>query len=331
MTELTNNDDHELKIAVIIPCYKVKQTVVDVISKIGPEVCSIYVVDDACPDMTGMYVANKCATNTRVEVLYHKNNQGVGGAVITGYRAAISDNHDILVKIDGDGQMNPALIPSFITPIKTGEADYTKGNRFFNIEDVQGMPAARLFGNAALSFVSKLSCGYWNVFDPTNGFTAIHAAIAKKLPLDKISKRYFFESDILFRLNCLRAKVLDIPMVACYGNEKSNMKIRVIIPEFCLKHLTNIVKRIFYNYFLRNFSIASLELILGLAFLTFGITFGLYEWLQSTITEIPATSGTVMLASLPIILGLQFLLAFINYDITHIPSSSLHIYLDKDD
>jgi len=327
MIELANN--HGLKVAVIIPCFKVKHGIIDVISKIGPEVSSIYVVDDACPDMTGKYVTEKCMTNTRVKVLYNKNNLGVGGAVITGYRAAISDNHDILVKIDGDGQMNPSLISRFIRPIKIGDADYTKGNRFFNIEDVQDMPTGRLVGNAILSFVAKLSCGYWNVFDPTNGFTALHAGVAKKLPLDKISKRYFFESDMLFRLNCLRAKVLDIPMVACYGNEKSNMKIWTIIPEFFIKHLINIIKRIFYNYFLRNFSIASLELILGLVFITFGMTFGLYEWGQSTMTGIPATSGTVMLASLPIILGLQFMLAFINYDITHIPSSSLHVYLDE--
>ncbi len=151
------------------------------------------------------------------------------------------------MKIDGDGQMDPSLIPVFVFPIAAGEADYAKGNRFFDLETIRIMPKVRLFGNAVLSFMCKLSSGYWNLFDPTNGYTAIHADVARRLPFDKISRRYFFETDMLFRLNTLRAVVVDVPMEAKYGNEESNLKISRIVGEFFAKHVRNFLKRIFYN------------------------------------------------------------------------------------
>ena len=178
-------------IAVVIPSYKVTRHILGVIAGIGPEVARIYVVDDKCPDQSGAFVRAHC-TDPRVVVLEHAENQGVGGAVMTGYAAAIADGGQVIVKVDGDGQMNPALIPAFAAPILHGEADYTKGNRFYDLEQIGSMPPMRLFGNAVLSLMTKLSSGYWNLFDPTNGFTAIHADVAKRLPFNKISRRYFF-------------------------------------------------------------------------------------------------------------------------------------------
>ncbi|AOU96447.1 glycosyl transferase [Achromobacter ruhlandii] len=207
-------------------------------------------------------------------VLRNEVNRGVGGAVMAGYRAAIDAGHDILVKVDGDGQMDPRLIPDFIAPIVLGNADYTKGNRFFDLETLRAMPGKRLFGNAVLSFMTKFSSGYWDLFDPTNGYTAIHARVAEHLPFDKISERYFFETDILFRLNLIGAVVVDVPMDAHYADEVSNLKISKIVGEFSLKHIRNSLKRIFYNYYLRGFSIASLELPLGILLFTFGVVYG---------------------------------------------------------
>ena len=216
--------DQTTKIAVLIPSYKVKSHILEVIRLIGPEVCKIYVVDDCCPDGSGDFVIQHC-TDERVIVLRNPVNLGVGGAVMTGYRTAIADGIDIIVKIDGDGQMDPSLISDFVSPIIAGNADYTKGNRFFNLEKISEMPKIRLFGNAVLSFMTKLSSGYWELFDPTNGYTAIHSEVAKHLPLDKISQRYFFETDMLFRLNTLGAVVIDIPMDAKYEDEVSNLKV----------------------------------------------------------------------------------------------------------
>src|SRR5690554_3892852 len=321
-TDYLTHNQVEKKIAVVIPCYKVKTHILGVIARIGQEVWRIYAVDDCCPESSGDFIAAHCE-DPRVRVIRNPVNTGVGGAVMAGYRAAIADGADIIVKIDGDGQMDPALVPDFVSPIIAGEADYTKGNRFFDLEHVKAMPRVRLFGNAVLSLMTKLSSGYWDLFDPTNGYTAIHADVARHLPFEKISHRYFFETDMLFRLNTLRAVVVDIPMEAHYGDEQSNLKISDILGEFLLKHARNFVKRIFYNYYLRDMSLSSLELPLGLLLVVFGVLYGGYHWMGSLEEGIPTPAGTVMLSALPILLGMQFILAFIGHDISSVPSSPL--------
>ena len=313
----------QLKIAVIIPSYKVREHILAVIESIGPEIKKIYVVEDCCPDQSANHVETHCK-DTRVVVIRHAENQGVGGAVMTGYRAAIADGMDIFVKIDGDGQMDTDLILDFIDPIAKGEADYTKGNRFFDLEKIRSMPTMRLFGNAALSLMCKLSSGYWNLFDPTNGFTAIHANVARRLPFEKISHRYFFETDMLFRLNTLRAVVVDVPMDARYGDEVSNLKISKIVGEFLVKHIRNFFKRIFYNYFLRDMSLASIELPLGLLLFSFGLFFGGFHWMESSQAGVSTPAGTVMLAAMPALMGLQLILAFVSYDIAALPRRPIH-------
>ena len=313
----------EWRVAVVIPAYRVTQHICEVIHGIPESVWGIYVVDDACPDETGKYVET-FITDPRVRVLYQPVNQGVGGAVMAGYEAALADKADIIVKVDGDGQMDPALIPDFIAPIISGEADYTKGNRFYDLEKIRSMPGVRIFGNAVLSLLTKLSSGYWNLFDPTNGYTAIHADACKHLPFHKISKRYFFETDMLFRLNTLRALVVDVPMDAKYGEETSHLKISKIMGEFLYKHTRNFGKRIFYNYFLRDLSLASIQLVLGVLLTFFGVVFGGYQWLISADVGIPASAGTVMVAAMPLLIGLQLILSFIGYDIASVPRRPIH-------
>ena len=305
-------------VAVVIPSYRVRDQVLDVVGGIGPEVERIYVVDDCCPNGSGELVRSRC-DDPRVTVLRHDENQGVGGAVITGYRAALTDGMEIIVKVDGDGQMDPSLIPDFLAPIVAGEADYVKGNRFFDPEDVRAMPKDRLVGNAILSFMTKLSSGYWDLFDPTNGYTAIHAEVAGHLPLDKISKGYFFETEMLFRLNTLRAVVVDLPMSAKYGDEHSNLKVSRIAGEFLVKHMRFLFKRIGYNYYLRDLQLASIQLPLGLLLLLFGVGFGGYQWAESARAGLPTPAGTVMLAAMPLLVGIQLVLAFIGYDIASVP------------
>lgn len=311
------------KVAVVIPCYKVKKHIVGVIEAIGQEVERIYVIDDCCPEDSGDYVKAHC-TDSRIRILRHTVNQGVGGAVMTGYQAAISDQIDVIVKIDGDGQMDPRLLLNFVTPILKREADYTKGNRFFNLENIRTIPRIRLFGNAILSFMTKISSGYWGLFDPVNGYTAIHCDIARQLPFDKISRRYFFETDMLFRLNTLRAVVTDIPMQAHYADEISNLKISKIIGDFLFGHTRNFVKRIFYNYYLRDMSIASLELPLGIVFILFGAIYGGVHWLKGLESNVLTPAGTVMFSAMPVIVGIQFILAFISHDIASVPNKVQH-------
>ena len=308
----------------MIPSYRVAQHICGVIAQIPPLVSHIYVVDDACPDQSGALVQKEC-TDPRVKVLFNPVNLGVGGATMAGYRAAIEAGAAVIVKIDGDGQMDPALIGTFIQPLLAGEADYTKGNRFYDLEMIKRMPGIRIFGNAVLSLLTQLSSGYWNLFDPTNGYTAIHASVCRRLPFDKISNRYFFETDVLFRLNTLRAVVVDIPMEAKYEGEISNLKISRVLGDFLYKHVRNFTKRIFYNYYLRDMSLASVELVVGLCLSIFGITYGGYHWIASADLGVATPAGTVMLAAMPLLVGLQLILQFIGYDIASVPKRPLHL------
>lgn len=309
-------------VSVVIPCFKVSRHILSVIERIGPEVGLIVVVDDACPEGSGELVRERC-TDRRVVVEKLPRNQGVGGAVLAGYRVAVDRGADVIVKLDGDGQMNPELISNFVAPILNGEADYTKGNRFFNLESLRSMPAMRIFGNAGLSFISKLSSGYWKVMDPTNGYTAIDARIAAALPFDKISTRYFFESDMLFRLNTLQAVVQDIPMDSVYGDEQSNLRIRRVLFEFPRLHAVRFFKRIFYTYFLRDFNAASVQLLAGLLLTCSGLIFGLAKWSYYSELNTPAPTGTVLLATIQVIIGIQCLLSWITYDVNCNPMQAI--------
>lgn len=315
-------------IAIVVPCFRVKDHILDVLKAIGPEVSKIYVVDDKCPQESGKFVESH-HTDSRVKVIYHDNNQGVGGAVVTGYQQAIKDGMDVIVKIDGDNQMDPRIMQNFVNPIISGKADYTKGSRFYQLQYLKQMPWIRVLGNSGLSFFSKLSTGYWNLMDPTNGYTAVHTAALKNIELEKLDERYFFESDILYHLNLLGAVVLDIPMTAKYANEKSGLRISRVFFEFFYKHIRNFIKRILVSYFLRDFNIGSLQLLFGTIFLGFGVSFGLYHWHQSIETLRFASAGTVMLATLPIILGFQLILNFVMFDINRVPSQPRHLVLPQ--
>jgi dolichol-phosphate mannosyltransferase len=311
-----------MRVAAVLPCYNSKDHVLGVLERIGPEIEQIFVVDDKCPMGTGAFVTERCF-DPRVTVLMHDINQGVGGATVTGYQAALSVGCDIVVKIDSDGQMDPALIPGLIKPIEQGFADYAKGNRFFNPDDSRQMPIGRLLGNLGLSFLTKLSAGYWDIFDPTNGFTAIHRSALSRLPLLKLSSRYFFESDMLFRLNIASAVVVDMPMTAKYGDEVSGLNAVRSIPEFAIKHFRVFAKRVGYKYFLRDFSMGSINLVLGICLMGFGGAFGFAVWVGSAITGVPATAGTVMIAALPLIVGVQMLMGFWAQDYNSVPKIPL--------
>lgn len=307
-----------MRLAVVIPSYRVTKHILEVLAGIGSEVERIYVIDDACPDKSGELVKRK-SKDKRVTVITHPDNLGVGGAVITGYRAALADGMDVIVKVDGDGQMNPALIPTIARPVLSGEADYAKGNRFDSLENLFSMPKIRIFGNAALSLWSKLSAGYWSITDPTNGFTAIHRKALEAIHLDKLRKTYFFESDLLFRLSIINAVVVDVPMDAVYGEEQSNLKIRKVLVEFPWRHTVNLWKRVFYKYYLREWSVASFELPLGLGFTIFGAWFGISRYLEASEAGRATTAGQVTLSAVALILGVQLLLSFLSYDVQSEP------------
>lgn len=312
-----------MRVCAVVPCYKVSRQIVGVVSGLKDRVDHVFVVDDACPEQSGRVLLDALGEQNWLTLLYNVQNQGVGGAVKTGYLEAARQGYEIAIKVDGDGQMDPVHIPQLVAPILAGEADYTKGNRFFRPAYLHSMPRLRLLGNATLSFISKLSTGQWHIMDPTNGFTALHLGLLPWLPLDTIRQRFFFETDMLFTLGTIEAVVQDVPMPSRYGEEKSNLGIGASAWEFATGNLKLLGRRIFFRYFLRNFNLASVFLVMAIPSLLFGLFFGITAWSRSIESGTPATAGTIMVAALPVILGLQFLLGFLHYDLVDQPTKAL--------
>jgi len=306
-----------MNITVVIPAYKVKSHIENVIKAMPAFVNNIIVVDDKCPQETGSFIEE--LNSEKVTVIFHKHNQGVGGAVVTGYKKALELNSDIVVKVDGDGQMNPGNIIQLIQPIIDNLADYTKGNRFGDLKALKQMPKVRLFGNSSLSFLVKVSSGYWDIMDPTNGFTAISKDAILGLELEKLSKRYFFESDMLINLNIENCVVKDVSFPAKYEDEVSSLSVTKVLFDFPSKLFKGFLKRIFYKYYIYDFNMASIYMLLGFPLFMFGFIFGSVSWYSSFTTGVLASTGSIMIAVLPIILGVQFLLQAISIDIENVP------------
>jgi glycosyltransferase involved in cell wall biosynthesis len=309
----------------VIPCYRVRSHVLKVIDKIPPWVEGIVCVDDACPEASGDFIEAQ-AKDPRVVVVRLRQNQGVGGATLAGYAEAARRGAHVMVKVDGDDQMDLVHLAPLVAPILLGEADYTKGNRFTSVSHLRNMPRVRVFGNAALSFAAKVSSGYWNIFDPTNGYTAVEAAVAVQLMEKRVSRRFFFETDLLYHLGTLRAVVRDVPIPARYGEEVSNLRVGAIVGPFALKHAQNFVQRILGQYFVRDFNVATVELIFGALFLAFGVGYAMH-WLWIRSVGQAASPGVVMAAALPVMIGVQFMLQAINFDVLNVPQRPIHPYL----
>jgi glycosyltransferase involved in cell wall biosynthesis len=307
----------ERRIAVIVPAYNEAPHIGGVITTLPDCVDHIIVVDDCSTDNTGAVV--KEIADSRVVDLRTPVNLGVGGATLTGYERALALSADIAVKMDGDGQMLPEHLHLLLDAIIDQGYDYAKGNRFLNGDLLHVMPRHRLFGNIVLTFLNKLASGYWQIFDPQNGYTAITAKTLQRLDLRKIHPRYFFENDMLIALNFINARVVDVAIPARYGNERSDLNPFRAGITFPLLFLPRFWRRIYQKYVLRDFSPIALFLFMGLILSAWGIIFGAYHWILSIATEHVASTGTVMLAVLPLILGFQLVLQAIVLDIQETP------------
>ena len=309
----------KFNLAVIIPAYRVADTIEVVLSELPNYLRHIIVVDDASPDNTSELVNALASRDRRIVLVRHEQNQGVGGAMLTGFKKSLELGAQVVVKIDGDHQMDPAHIPALVTPLLEGKADYAKGNRFRDFESLRHMPLIRRIGNLGLSFLTKAATGYWYCFDPTNGYFAIRAEILAQLPLERIDRDYFFETSMLANLYLLDAFVLDVPIPARYRGERSSLSIWRVLVKFPAKLLATVLRRLLLRYFLFDFSMVSVYLLTGIPLILFGLIFGSVKWAQYLALGVPAPTGTVILPTLALILGIQILLSAIEIDMNAAP------------
>lgn len=261
------------RIAVVIPSFRAAGTIGAVLRAIGPEVERIYLVDDGCPEATGERALRDHA-DPRLTVLRNERNLGVGGAMKRGYRCALAGGADIVVKLDADGQMDPRHIPFLVAPVAEGMADYAKGNRFApaaamptgsSPRALSEMPLTRRAGNRAHSLFHKAATGYWRIEDPANGFTAVHASALGRIGLDALADCFFFETDMLFRLNLVDAVVADVALPACYPGSGSHLRLRRVAPRFAIMTAGRFVRRVRLKYFTGAWNLGSVKLAAAMA------------------------------------------------------------------
>ncbi len=302
-----------MKTVAIVPCYKSSNIAPTVVKDLIQYVDFVICVDDNCPEKTGLLIKNNIKSD-KLKVLFHTKNMGVGGATKTGINYAQKIQAEIIVKIDSDGQMDPKNIPQLIEPIKNKTSDFTKGNRFRNIDVLVSMPKIRLIGNILLSFITKLSTGYWELFDPTNGFIAMNAKILNRIQYTKTDNRYFFETDLLFRCGLYDVLVSEIEIPTVYKNENSGLNPLLEAFRYSFSHVVIFLKRIIYQYFLIDFNPGSLSIFLG----SLGIIYTFFSGLRSIIyyknLNIETPLGMKILFLTTAIISMQLIISFIYYD-----------------
>lgn len=323
MSREPDTSPQRCEVAVVVPAYNVEAQVADVLASMPLFVAHVIVVDDASTDGTPAIVERAAREDARIRVATHAKNRGVGGAMVTGLRVALELGARIVVKMDADGQMNPARIPDLIRPLIRGEADYAKGNRFRDFQALRQMPWLRRAGNMMMSFVAKAATGYWHCFDPTNGFIAVRREVLAQLPLEEVHRSYYFETSMLGQLYLLGAVVRDVPIPARYGDEESHLSIGRALFEFPVRLVGSLSRRLWLKNFLYDFNMESVYLVAGVPMLLAGAIFGAAKWVHYARLGLGAPTGTVMIAALLVILGFQLVLAAIAIDLQAVPEEPL--------
>ncbi|MBR4513034.1 MAG: glycosyltransferase family 2 protein [Bacteroidales bacterium] len=309
-------EGQEKTIAVVVPCYRVAGQINTVLASIPTWIDHIIPVEDCSPDETGKLIVEAAIGDPRIHPVHHRKNLGVGGAMVSGFRSALQLEADIILKLDGDGQMDSAFIEPMVRKLCSSSCDFVKGNRFHDRLRISNMPVIRRIGNMGMGFLVKMASGYWNISDPTNGYFAIRRETLEKLPLERLSPRFFFESSMIIELYYTGARIKDMSMPAIYGTEKSNLSVWQTLFSFPGKLAKAFTRRIVLRYFVCDFNINSMYILFGWPLFLFGVIFGLCKWIHYAGMQTPAPTGTIMIAVLSVVLGFQMLLASVQYDIT---------------
>jgi len=299
-------------ITAVVPAYNEQKLIATTIGTMPDFVDRIVVVDDNSTDAT--VAMAESVGDPRVVIVQHEQNKGVGGAILTGHKSALELGGDIDVVMAGDAQMDPHYLPSLLDPIVEEGYGFTKANRFFSSDSFRGMPAYRIFGNIVLSFLTKLASGYWHLFDPQNGYTAIRHDVLRRLALDRIAVGYQFENDLLINLSILRVRARDVPIPAVYGDEVSGMRLSRVIPQISSLLFVGFWKRIFLKYVLWSFSPIALLLFTGFFLVLWGVGWGIFAVVNALQSHSPS-AATSLLSVAPLMTGIYMLVQALILDI----------------
>ena len=259
-------------IGVVVPAYNEEKLIVRVIDTLPDFVDKIIVVNDVSTDNTALVLENEKKHHPLLEIITHTANQGVGGAIVTGYKRAKELKIDVTVVMAGDAQMDPNDLPAIIEPVSNDEVEYSKGNRLFRGESWEMIPHYRYLGNSLLSFLTKIASGYWHLADSQCGYTAISLSALNLLDLDNIYKKYGVPNDILIKLNVENLRVRDISIRPVYNiGEKSGIRLWKVIPTISRLLFRGFFKRLFIKYVIKDFH--PLVLFYCMAFTTIPLSF----------------------------------------------------------
>ena len=294
-------------IGVVVPSYNEEKLIAKTVRSIPSLVDNIIIVDDSSNDRTAEIVKKVAEEDRRITLIEHEVNQGVGGAIITGYKKAIELNIDITAVMAGDGQMDPNDLTNILEPVANGVVDYTKGNRLFQGDAWNMIPHCRYLGNSFLSLLTKFASGYWHIADSQTGYTAVSLGVLKKLDLDSIYKRYGMPNDMLIKLNQYAFRVRDIHIRPVYNiGEKSGIKLIKVIPKISWLLFKGFWKRLFFKYVIRDFHPLIFFYILSFLLLiaSFPLTIRLF-YIWAVRGDIPDINAMALIFAL--ISGLQTL------------------------
>jgi glycosyltransferase involved in cell wall biosynthesis len=302
------------RVAVVVPAHNEETLLPETLAGIPDFVDRIYVVDDASRDATRERADAAAAADPRVAVLAHERNQGVGAAIITGYRRALEERVDVTSVMAADNQMDPDDLEALVAPVARGELDYAKANRLITGKAWELIPRHRYLGNAVLSLLTKIASGYWHVADSQSGYTALGLGTLEQLDLDRIYPRYGFPNDMLVHLNIVNARVRDIPSRPIYGvGERSGIKLRSVVPRISWLLVKGFFWRLREKYVIRDFHplvfFYTFGIVMSLAGLGLGISLVVLRALGYSIT-----AATGVLVALLLIFGSQFTLFAMWFD-----------------
>jgi len=298
---------------VAVPAYNEESLIGETLSGIPEYVDRIYVCNDGSSDGTSRVVEECMKRDERITLINHEKNIGVGGAIIDCHKKGLEDGMDIMAVMAGDNQMDPAELPKLLDTIIDGKADYAKGNRLYWREALRGMSRWRIFGNSMLTLLNKIASGYWNISDPQNGYTAISRKALLRIPLDQICKGYHFENDMLIKLNAYDMRVVDVPIPARYGFEKSNIKYLTFILNGLWLFLKGFCWRLKIKYVVRSFHPLVFFYLFGGLFSITGVFLGLWAFFKKITVDQPLFQP-LSLALIIFMIGMQFLFFAMYFD-----------------